>query len=54
MKASTLEVTTKAGVFADNGICCVHEFDDMDIKNQVTDHQFLISTENEFPGLLLL
>ncbi|KAL0743647.1 hypothetical protein Bca4012_085160 [Brassica carinata] len=31
-----------------NGICCVHEFDDMDIKNQVSNHQFLISTEDEF------
>ncbi|WZZ64441.1 hypothetical protein YC2023_075811 [Brassica napus] len=35
-------------MFADYGICCVHVFDDMDIKNQVSDHQFLISTEDEF------
>lgn len=35
-------------MLTDNGVCCVHEFDDMDINNQVSDHLFLISTEDEF------
>ncbi|CAN7083499.1 unnamed protein product [Brassica oleracea var. botrytis] len=50
------EGKSRAGalMFADYGICCVHVFDDMDIKNQVSDHQFLISTEDEFSWTVLL